>query len=515
GCLDQFGTLHEIGETWSTVDPCLLFHCTTGGITTERIRCDDTIPPHIGCLEYTPKGECCPKWNCSGCVDYTGTYHPLYDVWKTDPCTTHLCTKNGIETTREKCDLGPAPHHSCVKVTPPGECCPEWECRGCLDQFGTLHEIGETWSTVDPCLLFHCTTGGITTERIHCEDSSAPHIGCLKYTPKGECCPQWNCSGCVDRYGTYHTLYDVWKTDPCTTHLCTKNGIQTTREDCDTGPAPHPSCVKITLPGECCPDWNCRGCLDQLGKLHEIGEAWDSVDPCLVFHCTTGGITTERIHCNDTIPPHIGCREYTPKGECCPKWNCSGCVDYTGTYHPLYDVWKTDPCTTHLCTKNGIETTREKCDLGPAPHHSCVKVTPPGECCPEWECRGCLDQFGTLHEIGETWSTVDPCLLFHCTTGGITTERIRCDDTIPPHIGCLEYTPKGECCPKWNCSGCVDHTGTYHPLYDVWKTDPCTTHLCTKNGIETTREKCDLGPAPHPSCVEVSPPGECCPEWKC
>ncbi|XP_071548223.1 kielin/chordin-like protein isoform X2 [Panulirus ornatus] len=516
GCIDKAGDYYELDQEWRQDDPCMMYKCTDGGvIKIVRIECEEVPPPHAACYEYIPVGECCPQWNCSGCVDHTDTYHPLYDVWKTDLCTTHVCTETGIQTTRVECYLGPPPHPSCLEYTPPGECCPEWECSGCFDDAGKYYELGQEWTTGDPCVLYECVKEGIKVTRIHCEDAPPLHSGCYQYTPEGECCPVWNCSGCVDHDGTYHPLYDVWRSDLCNTHECTRAGILTTREECHLGSAPHPSCNEYTPPGECCPEWHCSGCFDASGIYRELGQEWSTNDPCITYVCTEDGLDINRIQCEETFPLHPDCFDYIPDGECCPKWNCSGCVDYSGKYYTLYSVWKTDPCTTHECTKNGIQTTREDCNLGPAPHHSCEQFTFPGECCPEWKCSGCFDEVGTYHTLGHVWNTGNPCVLYECTKEGLIKTNVECKQTPPLHSGCYEYTPKGECCPIWNCSGCVDHTGTYHPLYDVWKTDICTTHVCSKTGIQTTREECYLGPAPHPSCIEYTPPGECCPDWEC
>nr|XP_045589560.1 kielin/chordin-like protein isoform X1 [Procambarus clarkii] len=512
-CSDSSGGYHEIGSEWSSEDPCLKFVCTESGIIIKRLLCTRIERHHSSCYEYKPKGECCFKWNCSGCIDDTGADHPLYDLWKTDPCTTHYCTKTGIETTRETCELGLSPHHSCKIFTPPGECCSEWQCSACVDGSGKYHELGQKWRTGDPCLVYFCTDKGISIIRSQCEDSPAPHPDCYKYTPKGECCPKWNCSGCVFE-GVYHPLYDVWKSDPCTTHTCTTRGVNTSRQDCEHQPAPHPTCRSVNHVGQCCPAWECSGCLMN-DVMHKIGDNWTSGDPCMVFLCTVDGIKVNRINCTKQTAPHPGCSLYTPVKECCPKWNCSGCVDGAGKFHQLYDLWRTDHCTTHFCTKTGIETRLKDCHLGPAPDASCVEVTSPGECCPRWQCKGCLDREGKYHPIGQAWSTEDPCMRLVCTLGGISIEHINCTAASRPYPDCFEYTPLGDCCPKWNCSGCVAPNGTYHSLYDVWKTDLCTTQMCTKTGIRTTKENCTLGPAPHSTCERSTPPGKCCPEWNC
>ncbi|XP_071548226.1 kielin/chordin-like protein [Panulirus ornatus] len=514
GCFDNYGKYYELGHEWSAVDPCKVFYCTKAGIKTRKVHCEKTHPPHAGCYKYTPVGECCPKWNCSGCVDYSNTHHPVHDVWKTDPCTTHVCKENGIHTSREECHLGPAPHHSCDKVVLPGKCCPRWKCSGCFDDYGHYHELGDKWSTSDPCKFFVCTKGKIQVEPVICGETKPLHSGCFEYTPVGECCKKWNCSGCIAPDGAFHPLHDVWTTDPCTSHECTRTGIVTTRKDCYPEPAPHPSCEEYIPPGGCCSKWRCSGCFDDYGNYYKLGREWNTNDPCILHVCTKGGINQKHVLCEETNRPHTGCYEYTPDGECCPKWNCSGCV-HAGTYHRLHDVWRSDPCTTHKCTKTGVETSHKECRPGPAPHHSCHKFTPPGECCSQWKCSGCFDDYGTYYELGHEWSTSDPCIFFVCTEGGIDRKPVDCEETLKPHSGCYIYTPKGECCPKWNCSGCVDDAGTYHPLYHVWKSEPCISLVCTRTGIQKSHEDCYLGPAPHHTCEKVTPPGECCPEWKC
>nr|XP_045589740.1 kielin/chordin-like protein isoform X2 [Procambarus clarkii] len=514
GCTDESGVYYELGHEWIGSDPCVVLTCTEGGIEETRESCVATGPPHAGCHGYTPAGACCPKWNCSGCVDDSG-YHPLFDIWKSDPCSTSFCTRTGIQTSLTECHLTPAPHFSCQQYTQPGKCCPEWNCSGCFDSAGGFRDLGHEWSTGNACYIFKCTREGITLTLVQCPEIRPPHPSCSRYTPVGECCPKWNCSACIDPNGQQHSLYEVWKSDLCTTHFCTRTGIQTTRDACDLGPAPHPSCRKTVPVGECCPDWICSGCFDSTGHHHDMNSKWRTGDPCLMFVCTEEGIVLQRLICEETSPLHPSCYAYKAPGECCSKWNCSGCLDIAGVNHSLYDVWKTDSCTTHYCTRDGVKTTRETCTLGPAPHPSCQAVTKLGECCPEWQCSACLDSTGKYHDLGSKWSRDDVCVVFSCTEAGIVLSHTKCEETLPPHPDCYKHTVKGECCPKWNCSGCIDAALKYHPLHDVWKTDQCTTRVCSRHGIQTTRETCQLEPIPHQSCKRQIPVGQCCPVWNC
>ncbi|XP_053649311.2 kielin/chordin-like protein isoform X1 [Cherax quadricarinatus] len=543
GCTDPAGNYHVPGEEWTTTDPCISFVCTEDGIKEQRVECALTSRPHEGCSTYLPAGSCCPKWNCSGCSDHTG-HHPVLEVWKIDHCTTRVCTMTGIQTTRESCQLVPAPHNTCVKHILPNKCCPVWRCRGCIDYSGSFHEIGEEWRTENPCFLFKCTEDGITLNRLQCQDIHPPRADCSKYTPVGECCPKWNCSGCVDEVGINRSLYEVWKRDSCTTNFCTRNGIQTSEEVCELGPAPHPSCQKNISEGDCCPQWNCRGCFDNTGNYHEIGHEWNTHYPCLKLVCEQAGITMKLTNCTDLNPPHPNCRKYIPEGECCPVWNCSGCVQ-DGAYHPLHHIWKSDPCTTLTCTNTGIQVTKENCTLGPSPGPSCRKYIKNGDCCPKWNCSGCTDKFGKYYELHQKWST-NECIAHECTLKGIRTTVVTCIEK--PHPNCIELPPlPGACCSKWNCGqdcrlvkcggapgpdcnattpplaccpiwkcrGCFDDLGKYHLLGSEWKNDNCNTSICTELGIKISEEVCSKTLPPHPSCSEYTPEEECCSKWNC
>nr|XP_053651515.1 kielin/chordin-like protein [Cherax quadricarinatus] len=377
---------------WSP-DECHTCVCNGSEVSCSKTPESCPLPPNKFCVENP--GRCCPQWNCSfGCIDDAGEHHELGSSWHSSPCTYHTCTQNGMITLIEDCFLPPPVHHSCTEITQENECCPRWHCSGCTDVAGNYHELCHEWTDSDPCLVFTCTPHGISEKLLVCEKQDQPHAGCYNYTSPGECCPKWNCSGCVDQSG-YHPFLSKWTSDFCTTHSCTWNGIQTTREDCELEPAPHHTCL-----------------------------------------------------------------QYTPPQQCCPQWKCSSCVD-NGKSRRLYEFWKSDSCTTNFCTKNGTQTIRETCKKTDAPHPSCQKILPEGECCPDWRCRGCFDASGNYHEIDDEWSMKDPCLMFLCSDEGIIMKRLKCTRTpsLYPH------------------------------------TDSCTTHVCTRDGVQVLKETCTLGPA--------------------
>lgn len=57
----------------------------------------------------------------------------------------------------------------------------------------------------------------------------------------------------------------------------------------------------------------------------------------------------------------------------------------------------------------------------------------------------------------------------------------------------------------------------FHPIYDAWMSDACTSHVCTRDReIVTTEETCEeTTVAPNPWCDDVALPADCCPVWKC
>ncbi|XP_042228303.1 kielin/chordin-like protein [Homarus americanus] len=123
-CVDDTGLLQVEGSKWSP-DECHECVCSNGKVTclTRPIICPN--PPHKNCVKIA--GPCCPTWNCTtGCVDENGEDHDLGTSWYSHPCIYHTCTVEGIMTRITDCFLGDPIHPTCVKFTPVGECCPEW-----------------------------------------------------------------------------------------------------------------------------------------------------------------------------------------------------------------------------------------------------------------------------------------------------------------------------------------------------------------------------------------------------
>ncbi|XP_071548138.1 kielin/chordin-like protein [Panulirus ornatus] len=501
GCFVEDGTFHVTGSEWESGVPCIVLVCTGGGIVEKPEECDSIATPSPNCFEHTPEGECCPEWNCSGCLDDESEFHSLGDLWQSSPCATSVCTEHGVYDIKVKCHQEPKPHDNCQEVTLEGSCCPEWVCSGCVKD-GTVYEIGTESPTDDPCVTFLCKESGVEMNLKSCGWTERPTENCFLHKLEGQCCEEWNCSGC-EYNGNYHELHSEWPSDdPCSPWKCSERGIKKTLISCPWTEPPNINCFFAFTKGECCGKWNCSGCYEG-GVYHEVGSEWITSHPCIASHCTDEGIIKKYVSCPWTPSPLPNCFLHKPEGECCEKWNCSGCLA-NGTYHPLKHEWKTDLCSVHVCTNEGVETTYEECD--PQPHPSCKKSETEEECCPQWICSGCFKD-GSYYELFSDFTVDDPCLIFTCTPEGIEESFIYCDWLPPPQPNCFD-DPEEDCCccQSWNCSGCLD-SGAYFPLDHVWKSDNCTTKECTEFGILETQEVCELKPRPHPSCKEVRPEG--------
>ncbi|KAK8401722.1 hypothetical protein O3P69_001089 [Scylla paramamosain] len=534
-CVDETGMLREEGEKFY-MGRCRRCECLPAG----RIRCvsvDHVCPP---LPKVTPRycdvvrGLCCDTLNCSverTCRDLNNQERGLYTTWRSDPCTTHRCTLAGIVTERESCS--PMPHPNCMK---------EEEYNNLISSEEKSEESGGTGSGegsggtgsgegsggtgsgegsggtgYDTGEGSGASGGGTGTGEgsgeggggaISGEDSGGSNSleeefqCCPKWkcgldcrlvrcsmVPPGEdcvevyeplaCCPDWNCSGCMDRHRQYHPLGSVWHPTPCTTLSCSPLGIVNITKPCK--PKPHDICFEEPSEDGCCPVYNCGGCVDEDNIFHPMFSKWKVTD-CNHLACTTNGIIPWEPECPPK--PHENCRR-GPKGlDCCPEWEC------------------------------GLDCRVVRC-AGP-PHSGCIPHMDPAACCPSWECKTCVDEEGRRRPLGNTWRTDDPCTNKTCTETGVVMVSASCALSSPPREGCFKYTPEGECCPRWNCSGCLDDNGIFHRIFEAWSSDACTRHFCASSGIITQELECPpLGRIPHPNCVTHLEPGECCSRWKC
>ncbi|XP_071548229.1 kielin/chordin-like protein isoform X2 [Panulirus ornatus] len=533
-CLDTNGGSHALNSTWQT-DPCTNFTCTEEGIVKDLKECK--IPSTVGqiCQLIFLDDECCPLWEC---VKIPTTTTPLTTVPSGVPTTTELPELEDLTTTE-----------------PP--------VTECLDTNGGSHVLNSTWQT-NPCTNFTCTEEGIVEEVQECKSTSPMNPSCQLLHPEGECCPQWDCSRCLDSGGELREHKEVWRDPEDRCILCTCHsgpGIICVHEQCPP-PPPWP-CYPHTLPGQCCPN-HCKPpvtttterpqrkglrptrkpiadkCLDTNGRSHALNSTWQT-DPCTTFTCTKDGVVKEVQECvSGTTTMNQSCQLISSEDECCERWDCGfatttelpeiECLDMHGGSHALDSTWQTDPCTTFTCTKDGVLEEVQECESTTLMDQTCQPVYTEGECCPQWNCSvptttelpECLDTNGGSHALNSTWQT-DPCTTFTCTEDGVQEEVQECESTTLMDQTCQPVYTEGECCPQWNCSvptttelpECLDTNGGSHALNSTWQTDPCTTFTCTEDGVQEEVQECESTTLMDQTCQPVYTEGECCPQWNC
>ncbi|KAK3887112.1 hypothetical protein Pcinc_008771 [Petrolisthes cinctipes] len=387
-CVDSLGIEHPVGDEWlDPLDLCVRVYCTEFGTVKQPLGCiPPPPPPHQHCSLVTKPGQCCPTWECSVCVDDYGVKHDLGETWHHPggPCMVYECTVEGpVQKPSRICPvLPPRPNTYCTAIVQ--DCCPTWNCtgsRGCVDDFGVHHAVGDSWTDPkDPCIRHLCTSNGIQTEFPICiPQQPRPNVDCLEETV--ECCGRWRCSYCVDNTGRRRAVGEDW-TDShnlCLLHACTEAGhIIDAIIDCPPPSLPpRPDCVWVHE-GQCCGFWNCEGCTDINGVHHPLGDVWtDPVDPTSHYLCTEDGITSFSLNCPLPPPrPTPDCTLTTPD-DCCPSWSCptSGCPNPESVIHHCMDVQR------NCSTQNYCTPDRQCCPVFGCGNR-CLPEMKPGSCPP-------------------------------------------------------------------------------------------------------------------------------------
>ncbi|KAK4292757.1 hypothetical protein Pmani_034494 [Petrolisthes manimaculis] len=309
-CVKDNGIAVTDGYEWQET-PCKRCLCVNSVISCWMVRpvCSPAPEPH--CIEMP--GECCPTYDCtkpSVCVDSNHVEYQVGDEWidPQDYCIRAYCTEYGIVKQPMGCiPLPPPPHQHCSLVTKTGQCCPTWECRGsrgCVDDSGVHHEVGDSWTdSTNPCLHHTCTSSGIQTEFPNCiPQQPRPNIDCLEETV--DCCKSWRCSYCVDNNGRRRAVGEDWtdSNNPCSFHVCTEAGnIGDGIIDCPPRSLPpRPNCIWVHE-GLCCGFWKCDPFVSSSG----------CPNPESVLH-----------HCMDVQRNCSTRNDCTPDTQCCPVFGC-------------------------------------------------------------------------------------------------------------------------------------------------------------------------------------------------
>ncbi|KAF0309680.1 hypothetical protein FJT64_019216 [Amphibalanus amphitrite] len=528
-------------------DGCITYHCQSGFLAASTIDCARP-PTDPNCVPVRTPGQCCPFYECpdtpnQGCVDATGQVRPDGSHWaSTNNCTRYMCEDSQVRGISFVCVPPPPSYGGCSEFNQPGRCCPRYICDtppaagACRDEDGVLRPNGSHWTSEDNCLHYTCENGqvlGLTTLCVHL---FLP--GCVPQTVPGQCCPDYNCTStgqrdCVEADGSVQPHgTDVFDETGCIVTSCRDGTLHVAIVDCP--PTLPPGCVPISVPGQCCPDYNCtstpptgQACTDQNGNTRPHNSNWTTPDGC-VRHCSNGVIFVIDVECSE--PPRADCVAIQEPDRCCPTYHCPSsdtvCEDEYGQVRPPGSFWTSaDGCTNHACADGVVFSVREPCP-SPPEDPSCIEV--PGVCCPRYQCAdqkpdpGCTDPSGVTHPVNQLYldDPIRPTTCYVCASGSppypIHVLDVATDCPRAP-AGCTEHFPPNRCCPEITCPGGVPciFEGVAHAPGEEWTTDPpCASYVCVLGvSVQTNRTVCR--PFPTTICSARHIPGQCCPVPDC
>ncbi|XP_037076876.1 zonadhesin-like [Pollicipes pollicipes] len=517
-CVDGTGQVRPHGSTWTSADGCTHYACDNGHISAATVDC--APPPGPNCVPVPVSGQCCPSYNCdnSHCVDGTGQVRPHGSTWTSaDGCRHHACHNGHISTTAVDC--APPPRPNCVPVPVSGQCCPSYNCSDsslapCTHAGRTYPDGAQFPDDEDhPCSVLECDDG---TVRVVLPPPQCATLTCVDpQQAPGQCCPVCP-ADCVDNAGQVRPHGSTWTSaDGCTQYACYNGHVSNATVDCL--PSPGPNCVPVSVPGDCCPHYNCDNshCVDNTGQVRPHGSTWTSAHGCKHYTCDNGHISTTTVDC--TPSPGPNCVSVPVPGQCCPRYNCdnSHCVDGTGQVRPHGSTWTSaDGCTHYACDNGRISTATVDC--APPPGPNCVPVPVPGQCCPSYYCDNshCVDGTGQVRPHGSTWTSADGCTHYTCDNGHISTTTVDC--APPPRPNCVPVPVSGQCCPSYNCSDSslapCTHAGRTYPDGAQFPDDedhPCSVLECDDGTVRVVLPPPQCAPL---TCVDPQQaPGQCCP----
>lgn len=293
-----------------------------------------------------------------------------------------------------------------------------------------------------------------------------------------KCIPEKECTQC----GTNHFVGDQWYPDKCTLCECGYKGkVNCTKKDCS---AVGIVCqlgykqIKVEQADECCPIYKC---------VPEIKESEKCPEPTLPI-CAPDQF-------NKMITDNLSnCSKYVC--ECKPVDQCKPAnPDSTLNLLPgEVIVMETSGC----CPVKKVICDKSKCAPKPTTcdeqFHEVVKDdTYTNSCCDEFKCippkNQCIvdvDGKKKLKNIGEIWSTKEPCLHKKCAYG-VNGALVAVDEkqicaVMQCPLGFSLKIPVGQCCGDCVQDKCVFNGTLYEPEKQWQSVDLCTTYKCSEQG---------------------------------
>ncbi|XP_043243420.1 kielin/chordin-like protein isoform X3 [Amphibalanus amphitrite] len=566
-CVTETGEIYEDGAVWAGAQECIILQCSAGIIEKFPVSCPPP-PSDPTCQRIDAPQLCCPFYACptdGRCTDSSGVVRPDGAHWSSpNGCTHYDCMSGMIATGTVTCE--PLPLGGiCYEVPPPpGQCCPSYRCdidgggdgggddggddggdgggagndagsdnQDCVDEDGVLRQHGDHWATANNCTRYTCHQGVVLGVSAVCLPPP-PGSACVPETVPGFCCQLYRCAvvppdgACRDENGVLRPNGSHWTSeDNCLQFTCASGQVLGLTELCV-----HvflPGCVPQTVPGQCCPDYNCtsigpRDCVRPDGSVLPHGSHVIDENRCLVISCTNGTLGEIVVEC--PLPPRPGCVPVEQPNSCCPTFFCpepgQDCVDPNGVplVHNSSRI-SADGCTIYTCFDGELSVTFEEC-IEPYPPGNCLPVFTPGVCCPSFNCSGpadCEDPNGQIRPHNSNWTSADGCTIYKCFDGVISSSNVVCDVIASPSPDCVSVNIPGQCCPVYDCPhygtrDCTDPSGALRAHNSSWSSaDGCTIYTCSDGAISSTTIKC-----PEPAsylCVPVNAPGQCCPTFVC
>ncbi|XP_017261520.1 von Willebrand factor isoform X1 [Kryptolebias marmoratus] len=281
------GVVHPVGSQWE--EGCEKCTCTELQDKDTSLHvaqckppvCDQNCP--LG-SEYTQmKGDCCGKCTRTSCVETEGEMtgdmltggklRHVGEVWQSphDKCVLHQCLK-----VKDEVFISPT-NVSCANMDTPicplgtelrcdtQDCCPRCHCAP-MDACILNHTVigaGERMM-VDPCTHCECTVqiGPVTKYKLSCKQTSCPRCprGYTMQKEEGSCCGRCVATACFTQTPDGKLIsvqVNSTSEDGCNLYTC---GVNSRGE------------LVLETRVTTCPPFNRQACLDQGGKVSQIGK---------------------------------------------------------------------------------------------------------------------------------------------------------------------------------------------------------------------------------------------------